>query len=315
MSTEAASPSGPVTLDEAVEALMPDSQEHPEAETEEVQETEPVESTEEASAEPEEAESEEVEAEDESEEPQHLDVGEYGDLTMTAKVNGEERRVSLADLVKGYQQEADFTRKSQALAEERKAFESEQASIREQFTQQQEMLAQHLAAELGAPPDPSMATEDPLGYIEAEAQYKQKAAKVQELQQQANVARMQELANRAKAETSVLIEKDPEFGDAGKVKEFVSDVAESFGFTEQEVVSSIDHRIILMAKDALKWRASQKADPKVEKAIAKPRKVLKPGTSKTSREIEAQKRAAANRKLNRKGGVSIDEYLEAKFAG
>ena len=44
--------------------------------------------------------------------------------TYTIKVDGEEHEVTLDELRNGYQRQADYTRKSQSLAEQRKAYES-----------------------------------------------------------------------------------------------------------------------------------------------------------------------------------------------
>lgn len=51
---------------------------------------------------------------------QSLDLTEYGDFTVPVKVAGEERFVPLREAVSGYMMQADYTRKSQEVADLRK---------------------------------------------------------------------------------------------------------------------------------------------------------------------------------------------------
>lgn len=72
-----------------------------------------------------------VEAEDGTAEVQEdapvLDVDQFGDHYVTVKVDGEEVRVPLAEAVAGYQRQADYTRKTQALATQKQDLQWAQA--------------------------------------------------------------------------------------------------------------------------------------------------------------------------------------------
>jgi hypothetical protein len=61
------------------------------------------------------------------------------------KAAGEEIEVDEEELIKGYQQGADYTKKSQALAEQRKAFEAERGHL-EYVKQERQAYAQKLQA-------------------------------------------------------------------------------------------------------------------------------------------------------------------------
>jgi len=63
-------------------------------------------------------ESDEVEYEEEQPKPRYK-----------VKASGEEVEVELDELIKGYQQGTDYTKKSQALAEQRKAVEAERGHL------------------------------------------------------------------------------------------------------------------------------------------------------------------------------------------
>lgn len=54
-----------------------------------------------------------------TEQAELLDVNEYGDRMVTVKVDGEEVTVPLSEAIQGYQRQADYTRKTQELAQER----------------------------------------------------------------------------------------------------------------------------------------------------------------------------------------------------
>ena len=49
-----------------------------------------------------------------------LPVNEYGDKYVSVQVNGDEVRVPLSEALSGYQRQADYTRKTQELSEQRK---------------------------------------------------------------------------------------------------------------------------------------------------------------------------------------------------
>jgi len=82
-----------------------------------------------------EEQSEELEAtgEVESEESEYSDESEPVEEVKPrykAKVGGEEVEVELDELINGYQRSKDYTQKSQALAEQRKAIDAERQCLR-----------------------------------------------------------------------------------------------------------------------------------------------------------------------------------------
>lgn len=58
-----------------------------------------------------------------SSEPPVLDVTEYSDYRIPVKLDGEELKVPLSEAIAGYQRQADYTRKTQELAEQRQALQ------------------------------------------------------------------------------------------------------------------------------------------------------------------------------------------------
>ena len=163
-------PTGPINLSEAKQIMEDlfdkDSNEQPESESQDLAANNESEALAEGEAESEQLEeqaleeSEELELDDVSaeesetaeeqeeviEEPESFDI----------KVDGQEEQVSLDELKKGYSRQASYTRKSQELAEQRKAYDSELANVtqeRQQYAQLIGQLEQQLQADTPSQPD------------------------------------------------------------------------------------------------------------------------------------------------------------------
>lgn len=82
-----------------------------------------------------------VEESDDSEESEeHVEQEPQLPTTLKVKVNGEEVEVTLDELQKGYSRQSDYSRKTQQLAEERKAFQAEAEAIRQERAQYATLL-------------------------------------------------------------------------------------------------------------------------------------------------------------------------------
>ncbi len=103
----------------------------------------------------EETEQEEVEAEDseeyeESEEPEEEIEEVEESPRYRVKAAGEEKEVTIDELIKNYQLGADYTKKTTEVAEQRRALETEKAAIaeakqlREQYAQRLQVLENFL---------------------------------------------------------------------------------------------------------------------------------------------------------------------------
>src|SRR6185437_13524573 len=84
-----------------------------------------------------EADAEEPEA-DEEEDAQPEPAGQK----FTVKIDGKDETVTRDELIAGYSRQSDYTRKTQALANERKTFEQEQAQTRQERAEYQALLPQ-----------------------------------------------------------------------------------------------------------------------------------------------------------------------------
>jgi len=244
------------------------------------------------------------------------------DVTVKVKVDGEEVEVTLAELRNGYSRTSDYTRKAQALAEERKAFQSEAETIRQERAQYAELLPllqQQLVQQASAEPDwDTLYNEDPIEAARLERQWR-KSREEQTYRLQAIQAEQQRLAQEAaadqvrqvqafvEAERAKLPDVIPEWKDqevmAREAKE-IRDWAVSQGLTEQEIESLRQASHVALIRKAMLY---DKGRTKVAQATNKPKqkaKVIRPGSSGTQVDSRSTDVKRASQRLVRSGRVS-----------
>ena len=192
MSTENSNPTGTgsISLNEAASLLISPEQGQ---ETEDAQQDEEIlEAIEDGIEGIEESESEsdgdESEEEGESDEDEEQDEESEQPQTVKVKVDGEEVEVTLDELKSGYSRTKDYTRKTQELAEQRKAFEAEATAIREErqvYGQLLNQLHQQIQASQGQEPDwEYLRQTDPIEYSLQWAEWSRKQTQRQAIEQE-----------------------------------------------------------------------------------------------------------------------------------
>ena len=286
-------------------------------EAENVEEETPEEGQVEAEAE--EEVSEEVESEESEEE---LEIVAEEDLKYTIKVDGEEFEVGIDELKSGYQRQADYTRKSQALAEQRKETENIQ-SERQQLEQERQMYANGLQMlqeqqtaklqDFDKVDWETMKEEDPYQYMLKKDEYRDaqervnNAAQQQVLIQQEQQAAVQQARGEfIQQEYARLVAALPEWNDKDStIKKDIQEYATSVGFKPEEISQLADHRSVLVIKKAMEFdKLTKKVAPK-KKAVKKVPKVQKAGRG-TSKEDTAAEALKAKRTRLRKSGKQDD---------
>ena len=265
---------------------------------------------------------EEVSAESEESEEEEYEVVAEEDLKYTIKVDGEEFDVGIDELKSGYQRQADYTRKSQALAEQRKETENIQ-SERMQLEQERQMYAnglQMLQEQQTAKLQnfdtvdwETLKQEDPYAYMIKKDEYRDAQERVNNVaQQQQNVQNEQmQQAQQAKThfirqEYTRLVEALPEWENKDStIKEDVRKYAAEVGFLPDEINQLADHRSVLVIKKAMEFdKLTKKVAPK-KKAVKKVPKVQKSGRG-TSKEETAAEALKTKRARLRKSGRQDD---------
>lgn len=244
-----------------------------------------------------EAESEEYEAqaEDESEVEQDEGEEEAEQPRYRVKAAGEEKEVTLDELIKSYQLGTDYTKKSQAVAEERKAVEAEKARIeearylRDQYAERLQVIEQMLNQQPETENLEYLKETDPIGYAvkvaelsQREKQLAQVQAERQRIAQQQEQERQEQLGQVIQAEARKLAEAIPEYADPQKgevARRELREFGQKLGFSEQELAGIYDSRQVLTLWKAMQYDKLQSAKPGITKKVNEAPKVMKSGVS------------------------------------
>lgn len=168
-----------------------------------------------------------------------------------------------------------------------------------------------------------MATEDPAQYLAKLAEYNtlnrrltEAQAKHQATAQQFAQSQQQFQSEVLKREREALFKAIPDWRDDSKFKQargrILSYMAER-GFSEQELGSLMDHRALLVAYDAARFRESQKALKASAKQLGQKPKVAKPGASTTPAQANDEATKALRQQLKKSGRLDDAAKLFERF--
>ena len=286
---------------------------------------EEIETTEEVSTQDMESESVEVEASN----PDGLSVDDLVDQdqvegneeldTYTVKVDGKDVQVTQEELLAGYSRQADYTRKSQVLSEQRQKADAELAATqqeRQRYLSQLEQFntqADSKIDELAKTDWTRLKEEDPTEYMLKRDQYRElqenkrtvedEQKDLQLKSQQENQVKWQEELGR---QQEIMVQRLPEWTDPDKgpkLKQNIKSFAVKKGFTEQEVNSLIDARSVDVLHKAMLYENLLATKISGKKAKVVP-KVTRPGSPTTKGEISSDKVKAQRARLRKSGHLN-----------
>jgi hypothetical protein len=208
-------------------------------------------------------ESNEETTEEQSELEEETEEEEQPTEVYTVKVDGKEVEVTLDELQKGYSRTQDYTRKTQQIAETRKAVEAEAGAIRaerEQYAQLLGALKQQLES-TEAPVDMDrLYNEDPIEWVRQSEVMRQKQDKLaaiqseqQRLSQLTAQQRAQEMNAHLATQQEALIQAVPEWKDSKKAqaeKALLVEFGKKIGFSDDELKNVYDHRAVVALRKA-----------------------------------------------------------------
>lgn len=325
--SENTNPQGSVSVNEAASAFLSlmdspteEAQAQPEVDQQE-QELEEVEySSEDGSEDYTDENAEETEyQEEETQEPQRFKV----------KVDNEEIEVTLEELQQGYSRTKDYTKKTQALAETRKAVEAEKARI-EEAKQLRDTYAQRLQIieqMLNQPADNENLSElkesDPIGYAikvaeraEREKQLQAVQAEKQRIAQQQQAEQQEQLKAHLAQEAQKLKEWIPEFKDEVKAdiaRKEIKAYAKSIGFTDQELANVYDARAVQTLYKAMQYEKLMKGKSVATKKVSEAPKTLRSGAAQPQGTSEQEAVKKQFQKLKQSGNKRDAAKLFEKF--
>jgi hypothetical protein len=309
---QASAPSGPMNMDQAIQALaaiLPEEGQQDGGETQEsLPEEEETAASSEDSLDTEDASSDETE--DEQSELEEDTQEEDKAQVFTVKIDGKEVEVTLDELQKGYSRTQDYTRKTQQVAEARKAAEAQLQAIRAEREQYAQLLGA-LSEQVKSAADPQidwdrLYREDPIEYVrqrEVMRENKEKAAAIQAEQQRLSEISQQEQMQQLQAvkakESQALLDAIPSWKDPAKAKAekaMLVEFGQKMGFTPQELGNIYDHRVVLALRKAALYDQMQAKRQDIKPVTNNGPKPAKPGAagrvSQMSDSVRAKQRLA-----------------------
>ena len=284
----------------------------------------------ESASEANESEAESEDSYEESEVEREDDDGEQEEpQTFRVKAAGEEREVTLDELIKSYQLGTDYTKKSQAVAEERKVVEAERHAVqeakamRDQYAQRLEIIESMLNQPQEAENLDYLKETDPIGYAvkvaemsQKEKQLAQVRAERERISHQQEYDRQQQMRQMVASESEKLVAAIPDFADPSKGENIRKDIrtyGKQLGFSDDELANVFDSRAVLTLYKAMQYDKLQSAKPGITKKVSEAPKAIKPGVSKprdsSSEEIRKLKSRAKSSGSVRDAANVFERFL------
>ena len=262
---------------------------------------------------------------DEDEESDDDDDGMTFELE---RADGSKEDVTQQELLDGYLRQSDYTRKTQKLADDRKATEAvavEAASARDQYAQQLVALAGVLEKAKGTEPDwDKLRREDPTEYSRRFTDWQIQEGNLKKVaDEQARVTAegqadfQRKLQAHMTDEAAKLRAAIPEFQNPKKAKALTEKLVE-YGvetgkFTKEELADALDHRVLVMLNKARLYDKLQAKKPAL-KSKTKRARSMKPGARKepgarTKLRIKRAQKAAKRTGRPRDAAAAIESLL------
>ena len=259
--------------------------------------------------------SDEVEAEEEEDKPP----------VFTVKVDGKNVEVTLEELQKGYSREADYTRKTQQVSEERRAFQAEAELVRTERQQYSQLLGS-LQAQLqqNAAPQIDMDrlySEDPIEWVrqkELARDAEKVHAAIQSEQQRLSHIQAQEQYQSMQAhlaqQQDAMLKAIPEWANPDKAKAektLLIEWGQKLGFSSDELKNIFDHRAVVALRKAALYDQMMTKRGNIRPAVNNGPKPAKPGAAgrmdNTTDSRRSQQRLAKTGRVN--DAASAIEHL------
>lgn len=299
---------GPMNMAEAanaLEGLLPDEgqQEDREAQLPDEGAAVDEELSADANAADEETDTEQSELSEETEEQGQQPV-------FSVKIDGKEVEVTLDELQKGYSRTLDYTRKTQQIAEVRRAADGELQAVRAERGQYAQLLSA-LEAQVQQAAQPNidwdrLYNEDPIEWVrqrEVMRDNQDRAAAIQSEKQRLSQLSQQEQAqfmqHKLQQEQEALLAAIPDWKDADKAKAektLLIQFGQKIGFTPDELNSVVDHRAVLMLRKAALYDQMMSKRGNIKPVTNNGPRPAKPGAagrvSNSTEAVRAQQRVA-----------------------
>jgi len=232
-----------------------------------------------------------------------IDLDENGSPVFKTKIDGVEGTVKIDDLIKSHQLEGHLNNKNMEVIEAKKALDAQRQEFQGAATQRLQQLDgalnlanQQLYNEFNQIDWKGLETQDPSNYVVMRQKFADRQQQIQnsmntlqtqnqEKQQQAEA----ELGQRVEQERQALFNKVPEWNtEETWIKgnaEIRTGLSKHYGIEEEVLNDIVDHRFVLIARDAMKYKALQEGKPATLNKVKKAPKVIKSGAPKAKSKV------------------------------
>ena len=226
-------------------------------------------------------------------------------------VNGEKIDVDLEELKAGYQKDADYRRKTEELAIEKRELRAEEDRLKNQYSTKMEDL-NSLVATLNAEINNDMNSkeldalweEDPTEAAKVDRRIQKRKNTIQQAQQKLRDHQQAQFQEILREEQKKLHLKHPEIADPIKgatVKSNIMNYLSSKGFSNEDVARIYDSRYFDVIMDGMNYNKSKSVKPGLVSKKVKPTKFVKSGIKSTKEELNSKTRLNQIKTLKKSG--------------
>ena len=226
-------------------------------------------------------------------------------------VNGEKIDVDLEELKAGYQKDADYRRKTEELAIEKRELKAEEERLNKQYSTKMEDL-NSLVATLNAEINNDMNSkeldalweEDPTEAAKVDRRIQKRKNTIQQAQQKLRDHQQAQFQEILREEQKKLHLKHPEIADPIKgatVKSNIMNYLSSKGFSNEDVARIYDSRYFDVIMDGMNFQKSKSVKPGLVSKKVKPTKFVKSGIKSTKEELNSKTRLNQIKTLKKSG--------------
>jgi len=285
-------------------------------ETEETSEVQPEEKKSEAQPEKEAEEKQEASEKENAEETQETDLHRI-------IVNGEKIDVDLDELKAGYQKDADYRRKTEELAIERRQLGSDKDRLTKDYSTKIEdlnnltmTLNAEVNSELSSKELDKLFDEDPTEAAKLERKIRRRKDTIAQAQRKLHSHQENQFQEILREEQKKVALKHPDFGDPVKGTTLKSNMRNYLlgrNFNDQEINQVYDSRMFDVIMDAMTFESGQKLKPTLVSKKVKPSKVVKSGVKENKDEKMSQSRLETFKRLQQSGNPRDAAELLSKY--
>ena len=226
-------------------------------------------------------------------------------------VNGEKIDVDLEELKAGYQKDADYRRKTEELAIEKRELRAEEDRLKNQYSTKMDDL-NSLVVTLNAEINNDMNSkeldklwdEDPTEAAKIDRRIQKRKNTIQQAQQKLRDHQQAQFQELLREEQKKLHLKHPEIADPIKgatVKSNIMGYLSSKGFSNEDVARIYDSRYFDVIMDGMNFQKTKSVKPNLVSKKVKPTKFVKSGTKSTKEELNSKSRLNQFKTLKKSG--------------